>query len=76
MLHGLEYKAVMILAYEYATRLARNMSDSRNRGKISGRDWMSEFMSRHNNLRLRSSEATSIARAHKKSSGSIICPFA
>ena len=47
--------------------------------KISGRDWMSGFMSRHKNLRIRSLEATSIARAHgfnKKSRGYIICPFA
>ena len=79
MFHGLGYKAVRILAYEYATRLGRNVSDSWNRGNISGRDWMSGFMSRHKNFRLRSPEATSIARAHgfnKKCCGSILCSFA
>ena len=79
MFHGLGCKAVRILAYEYATRLGINVPDSWNCGKISGRDWMSGFMSRHKNLSLRSPEATSIARAHgfnKKSCGSILCPFA
>ena len=64
MFHGLGYKAVRILAYEYATHLGRNVPDSWNRGKISGRDWMSGFMSRHKNLRLMSPDATSIARTH------------
>ena len=32
--------------------------------EILGRDWMSGFMSRHKNLRLRSPEAISIDRAH------------
>ena len=64
MFHGLGYKAVRILAYEYATRLGRNVPDSWNHGKISGRDWMSGFKSRHKNLCLRSPEATSIARTH------------
>ena len=64
MFHGLGYKAVRILAYEYATRLGRNVPDSWNHGKISGRDWMSGFKSRHKNLCLRSPEATSIALTH------------
>ena len=79
MFHGLGYKAVRILAYKYATRLGRNVPDSWNRGKISGRDWMSGFMSRHKNIYLRSPEATSIARAHgfnKKYSGSMLWLFA
>ena len=64
MFHGLGYKAVRILAYEYATCLGRNVPDSWNCGKISGRDWMSGFMSRHKNLCLWSSEATIIACTH------------
>ena len=52
------------MAYVYDTRRGRNVPDSWNRGKISGRYWMSEFMSSHKNLCLRSSEATSIARTH------------
>ena len=40
MFHGLGYKAVRVFAYEYATRLGRNVPDSWNRGKISGRDLM------------------------------------
>ena len=66
MFHGLEYKAVGILAYEYATCFGRNVPDScqLEPWNISGRDWMSGFRSRHKNHRLKSPEATSITRAH------------
>ena len=64
MFHGLRYKAVRILAYKYVTSLGRNVPDSWNSRNISGRDWMSGFMSRHINHHLRSPEATSIAIAH------------
>ena len=33
MFHGLGYKSVRILAYEYGTRLGRNVPDSWNRRK-------------------------------------------
>ena len=62
MFHGLGYKVVRILAYEYATRLGSNVPDSWNRGKIYCRDWISGFMSRHRNIRLSSPEG--ISRAH------------
>ncbi|XP_064639539.1 uncharacterized protein LOC135495059 [Lineus longissimus] len=64
LFHGLGYIAVRRLAYEYATCLGRNVPESWNREEKAGREWMSGFTSRHENLSLRSPEATSIARAH------------
>ena len=63
MYHGLNYQQVQKLAFEFAKKRGILFPQSWKKNKMAGKDWMYGFMQRHQNISLRSPEATSVARA-------------
>ncbi|GFN81886.1 tigger transposable element-derived protein [Plakobranchus ocellatus] len=63
MFHGLSVKAARQLAYNYAKRNNKVYPAPWDKNNESEIDWFYGLMSRHNNLRIRMPETTSIARA-------------
>ena len=61
--YGLCPKEVRGLAYEYASRLNLNMPRTWVENECAGKDWMNFFLHRHENISLRTPEATSLGRA-------------
>ncbi|XP_050501719.1 uncharacterized protein LOC126881477 isoform X1 [Diabrotica virgifera virgifera] len=61
--YGLNYRQVRSLAYEYALKNNKKMPKEWETNKLTGRDWILNFMKRHKNaLSLRKPENTSLAR--------------
>lgn len=61
--YGLNYRQVRSLAYEYALKNNKKMPKEWEKNKVTGRDWILNFMKRHKNkLSLRKPENTSLAR--------------
>ncbi|KAJ8928619.1 hypothetical protein NQ314_018788 [Rhamnusium bicolor] len=60
--HGLTYKNIRMLAYDFARASNCNHPDSWDNLHMAGTDWMKSFMRRHTTLSLRKPENTSIAR--------------
>lgn len=63
MFHGLGTAAVRKLAYEYAVAMNKTMPDGWEKNKRAGEEWLAGFVKRHDDMSLRSPEATSMARA-------------
>ena len=63
MFHGLGYKAVRRLSFEYAQRKGKTYPISWEENAMAGKEWMLGFMKRHQRISLRSPEATSMSRA-------------
>ena len=72
LFHGLSYCDVRRLAYEFVSKLEKKMPDSWEVNGQAGKDWIYAFMGRHQNLSLRSPEATSIARAQGFNKRSVV----
>lgn len=61
--YGLTYIQTRKLAFDYAMRLERVVSESWKTNESADVDWMKCFMRRHPNLSLRKPENTSLAHA-------------
>ena len=63
MNYGLTKVNVQRMVYELAIKNNKNIPESWNKNKSTGRDWLYGFMKRHTNLSLRKPEACSLSRA-------------
>lgn len=63
MHYGLSRTDLMKFVYEYAVAIGRKIPESWETNKSAGKQWYYDFMKRHNELSLRSPEATSLSRA-------------
>ena len=63
MHHGLTTNASRELAYQFAKRNHIKTPQTRDKNNIAGCDWLRGFLKRHQQLSIRSPEATSIGRA-------------
>ena len=63
MCYGLDYQQVQKLAFEFTEKRDILFLQSWKENKMEGGDWMNGFTQRYKNISLRSSEATSVARA-------------
>ena len=65
MFHGLSYYDVRRIALQFARKRFVNFPVSWETNGMAGEDWMYMygFLNRHQNLSLRTPEATSVARA-------------
>ena len=61
--YGLSVQEVRRLAYEYAVKLDLDIPPSWKEDKEAGKDWMSGFLSRHEEITIRAAESTSLGRA-------------
>lgn len=55
-------KEIRKLAWQYATKLKKNIPKSWSAAEIAGPDWFTCFLKRHPRLSIRTPEATSLAR--------------
>lgn len=62
MFHGLSTTITKRLAYEYAVANNVLVPESWKRNESAGKDWLTGFLERQNNLSLRTPEATSLQR--------------
>ena len=63
MYHGLNYQQVQKLAFEFAEKRGILFPQFWKKNKKARKDWMHGFTQCHQNISLRSPEATSVARA-------------
>lgn len=63
MYFGLNPVETRKLAFEYAVRLEKTVQQSWTNTNSAGADWLTAFMKRHDDLSLRTPEATSFSRA-------------
>jgi hypothetical protein len=61
--HGLTTIATRKLAYEYAVKIGKPISNSWEEKKMASADWLSGFMKRNSSLAIRTPEATSLSRS-------------
>ncbi|XP_039289331.1 uncharacterized protein LOC120352518 [Nilaparvata lugens] len=61
--YGMNYEQIQELAFEYATRLGKDMPANWKLNGLAGIEWIRGFIGRQKNLSLRKPESTSLARA-------------
>lgn len=61
--YGLTKQEVRNLAYQYAAANNKTYPASWNRERTAGKEWLRQFLRRHQDLALRKPEATSLARS-------------